>query len=153
MSSLILPRLTRRGLLATGTAAAGVLALPAILRAGTAPVFSHGVQSGERVVVGAVRAGGQAVAVHRVGDQRHGAVHRIVHGQVGDEVHREVGQAEVEDHGVGRPQGDGAQTFLPGVGALRLVACCVQGRRQEAVNLRLVVDDEDLRAKRGHAEG
>ena len=52
MSSLILPRLTRRGLLATGTAAAGVLALPAILRAGTAPVFSHGVQSGDAHAAG-----------------------------------------------------------------------------------------------------
>ena len=57
--------------------------------------LDHGVQTGERVVVGAVRAGGQAVAVHRVGDQRHGAVQGVVHGQVGDEVHREVGQAEV----------------------------------------------------------
>ncbi len=48
--SLILPRgprLSRRALLATGSAAAGMLAMPAILRASNGPVFTHGVQSGD----------------------------------------------------------------------------------------------------------
>lgn len=52
MSSLIRPRLSRRSLLATGTAAAGMLAMPAILRAGTAPAFTHGVQSGDAHAAG-----------------------------------------------------------------------------------------------------
>lgn len=54
---LILPRspgLTRRGLLASGAAAAGMLSMPAILRASTAPVFAHGVQSGDATASGGV---------------------------------------------------------------------------------------------------
>lgn len=56
-SRLILPRpagLTRRGLLASGAAAAGLVAMPAILRASAAPAFSHGVQSGEASASGGV---------------------------------------------------------------------------------------------------
>lgn len=54
---LILPRsrgLTRRGLLASGAAAAGMLSMPAILRAATAPVFTHGVQSGDATASGGI---------------------------------------------------------------------------------------------------
>lgn len=55
--SLILPsspRLSRRALLVTGTAAAGMLAIPAILRASAGPVFTHGVQSGDVSASGGV---------------------------------------------------------------------------------------------------
>ena len=52
MSSVILPRLSRRSLLATGTAAVGMLAMPAILRAASAPAFTHGVQSGDAHAAG-----------------------------------------------------------------------------------------------------
>lgn len=52
MPSVILPRLSRRSLLATGTAAAGMLAMPAILRAASAPAFTHGVQSGDAHAAG-----------------------------------------------------------------------------------------------------
>lgn len=55
--SLILPLgpcLSRRALLATSTAAAGMLAMPAILRASSAPVFTHGVQSGDASASGGV---------------------------------------------------------------------------------------------------
>lgn len=39
--------ISRRGVLSTGTAAAGLLAMPAVLHAATAPVLSHGVQLGD----------------------------------------------------------------------------------------------------------
>lgn len=54
---LILPRsagLTRRGLLASGVAAASLFAMPAILRAAAAPAFTHGVQSGDATASGGV---------------------------------------------------------------------------------------------------
>ena len=56
-SRLIRPHpvgLTRRGLLASGVAAAGLFAMPAILRAANAPAFTHGVQSGDTTVSGGV---------------------------------------------------------------------------------------------------
>lgn len=45
--SLILPRISRRSFLASSVAASATLALPAISRAGSRPVFAHGVQSGD----------------------------------------------------------------------------------------------------------
>lgn len=45
--ALILPRLNRRSFLASSVAATATLALPAISRASSRPVFAHGVQSGD----------------------------------------------------------------------------------------------------------
>ncbi len=47
MTKLLLPRATRRAVLAGGTALAASLAMPAISRANARPVFTHGVQSGD----------------------------------------------------------------------------------------------------------
>lgn len=47
MSRLILPPLSRRAVLGTGAAFAASLAMPAISRASTRPLFAHGVQSGD----------------------------------------------------------------------------------------------------------
>ena len=43
-----------------------------------------------------------AVVVHRVGDEQEGAVAVVEHGQVGGQAHRELGDVEVVDRGVGQ---------------------------------------------------
>lgn len=48
------PRMTRRSALASGLAASTVLSMPAISRAGSRPVFTHGVQSGDVSSTGGV---------------------------------------------------------------------------------------------------
>ncbi|MCT4331345.1 alkaline phosphatase D family protein [Paracoccus sp. YLB-12] len=45
--TLIRPRMTRRSLLMSGLATTSILAMPAISRASSRPVFTHGVQSGD----------------------------------------------------------------------------------------------------------
>ncbi len=62
-----------------------------------------------------------------------------------------VRQAKIQHHGVRRAPGQLAQPGLAGVGADRLVAGGRQRRSQEAVDLRLVVDDQDARAMDGHS--
>ncbi|WBU64571.1 alkaline phosphatase D family protein [Paracoccus aerodenitrificans] len=47
MSRILFPRLSRRAVLGTGAAFATSLAMPAISRAQSRPVFGHGVQSGD----------------------------------------------------------------------------------------------------------
>ena len=55
-----------------------------------------------------------------------------------------VGQAEVEDHGVGRvPRGRGQRAGAPSAATVDLVAAGAQVDRQRAAQARLVLDDQD----------
>ena len=99
--------------------------------------------------LGQVVVGARIESQHLVGDivasRQHDDGRTAPSAQVPDDLQtRHVGQTQINDNQGGRAERGGREAGLPADRDIGAIATCVQGNHEDAQDLRLVVDEEDV---------